>query len=430
MSPQPSLSPRQAAVRIIQKLRDAGHTALLAGGCVRDQLLGLQPHDYDIATDAEPKEVRKAFPHCQMVGAAFGVALVRLGGQAVEVATFRREEGYSDRRRPDHVIFTNAEEDAQRRDFTINGLFADPLETDPHTGHDRVIDYVGGLDDLKHRLIRAIGEPDERFGEDYLRMLRAVRFSARLNFQIEQRTAASVRPLAKYLGQISRERIGAEVMAMLEHPNRAAAASLLEELRLDGPVLNEDHLETDASPNLLQRLPEQTEPPVALAAWAITRQRLPLQLAPIATWCAQSAEGTAERWRKALCLSNINEIAFRSTLKLIPQAARWPEMRISERKRLLAEKAWPHTWTLLETLDDPHAIDPIRQAIKGLIQEGVAPEPLVRGQDLLAAGMKPGPQVGKLLETAYDEQLEGRIHDSDSARVWIESHINPTDKST
>ncbi|QDU70661.1 tRNA nucleotidyltransferase/poly(A) polymerase [Mucisphaera calidilacus] len=411
-------------MRIIQILRDAGHTAYFAGGCVRDQLLGIQPLDYDIATDAQPKTVQKLFPRCQMVGAAFGVALVRLGGHAIEVATFRREEGYSDRRRPDRVVFTNAREDAQRRDFTVNGLFADPLTIDPETNHDRVIDYVGGIDDLNNQCLRAIGEPDERFGEDYLRMLRAVRFTARLDFHLEPRTAASVRSLAKYLGQISRERIGSEVLAMLAHPRRAHAVTLLEELRLDGPVLNEDHLEPAQTTAPLNNLPHNPQPPVTLAAWWLTRQRIPMQLDAIAPLCERHADDVADRWRKALCLSNTLETTLRATLKLVPRAAQWGNLRIAQRKRLLAEKAWPHTWTLLNAIDDTAATQPIADDLPTLTAQGVAPEPLVRGEDILEAGMRPGPEVGKLLEIAYDEQLEGRIHDHATAQAWIQAHVS------
>ena len=179
MMDQTADTARAAAVRIIGELRRAGHTALLAGGCVRDALLGVEPKDYDVATDARPEAVRALFKRSRYVGEAFGVVLVSVKGVEVEVATFRSEWGYQDGRRPGEVAFTDAEHDAQRRDFTVNGLFADPLDDKLNpvpvgtTGGDRVIDYVGGLEDLKAKRLRAIGDPDERFREDYLRMLKA-----------------------------------------------------------------------------------------------------------------------------------------------------------------------------------------------------------------------------------------------------------------
>src|SRR5438067_13328797 len=163
---------------VLRGLREAGHVAYFAGGCVRDVLLGLEPKDYDVATDAHPQKVRSLFRSTAAVGQAFGVILVRLGKSVVEVATFRSDGRYVDGRRPEDVRFTTAEEDAKRRDFTINGLFFDPLE-------DRVIDYVGGQEDLTARRLRAIGDPWQRFEEDHLRLLRAVRFAARFDLEIE-----------------------------------------------------------------------------------------------------------------------------------------------------------------------------------------------------------------------------------------------------
>src|SRR5690348_11567666 len=170
---------REDAVQIVQALRAAGHAAYFAGGCVRDLLLGMEPKDYDVATDAPPQKVRSLFRNTQAVGQAFGVILVRLGRSVVEVATFRSDGAYVDGRRPSEVRFTTAEEDARRRDFTINGLFLDPLGAGTEPGVEgRVIDYVGGREDLRAKVIRAIGDPDARFEEDHLRLLRAVRFAA------------------------------------------------------------------------------------------------------------------------------------------------------------------------------------------------------------------------------------------------------------
>ena len=206
-------------------LRDAGHIAYFAGGCVRDLLLGIEPKDWDIATDAPPSRVRELFLSTQAVGAAFGVILVRHRRSVVEVATFRAEGPYLDGRHPSKVTFTTAEQDAQRRDFTINGLFLDPTE-------DRVIDYVGGQADLKAQRIRAIGDPDARFEEDHLRMLRAVRFAARFGFTIEQQTAAAIVAHAGQLKRISPERIAEELRMMLTSATRVDAWRMLWELQL------------------------------------------------------------------------------------------------------------------------------------------------------------------------------------------------------
>ncbi|MCH7994391.1 MAG: CCA tRNA nucleotidyltransferase, partial [Planctomycetes bacterium] len=197
---------RLAALRILEKLRARGHTALLAGGCVRDMLLSIPPKDYDVATDATPKRVVRIFPRSRTVGAKFGVVLVRQYGHDIEVATFRSDGTYSDGRHPDTVVFGTDVEDARRRDFTINGLFFDPIE-------ERVIDHVDGRRDLEAGVIRTIGEPEARFAEDHLRMLRAIRFAARLGFVIEPRTMAAIKCLAQRLGDISTERVWLELEA-------------------------------------------------------------------------------------------------------------------------------------------------------------------------------------------------------------------------
>src|SRR5262249_13229194 len=189
----------EAAVEIIHKLRSKGHEAYLVGGCVRDLVMNIEPADYDIATSATPQEIMKIFPRTEAIGARFGVVLVIHRGHPFEVATFRSDEAYVDGRRPTGVVFTDSKTDVLRRDFTINGLLYDPLE-------ERVIDYVGGRDDIQARIVRAIGEPQKRFEEDKLRMLRAVRFGARLGYTIEPSTWEAVRQMASGIRQVSNER--------------------------------------------------------------------------------------------------------------------------------------------------------------------------------------------------------------------------------
>ena len=212
---------RQFALDVVAKLRAAGHQALWAGGCVRDQLMGKTPKDYDVATDAQPERIREVFGQRRTlaIGAAFGVITVlgpKDAGQ-IEVATFRRDLGYSDGRRPDAVAFTSAEEDAKRRDLTINGIFFDPVA-------EQYLDFVGGQEDLKNHVIRAIGNPHERFAEDKLRMLRAVRFAAMFDFSLDAATKAAVQAMAGEINVVSAERIAAEMRLMFVHPSQIGRA--------------------------------------------------------------------------------------------------------------------------------------------------------------------------------------------------------------
>ena len=233
------MNSRAFAIEVVQQLQQAGYQALWAGGCVRDQLLGLTPKDYDVATAATPDQVRDVFGHKRTlaIGASFGVITV-LGPRSadpIEVATFRRDGGYSDGRRPDAVEYTDAKEDALRRDFTINGMFYDPAA-------DQVIDFVGGQEDLAAKRIRAIGVADQRIEEDKLRMLRGVRFAAKHRFEIEDCTLQAIQRRATEISVVSKERIGAEMQRMLADPNRATAVKLLRETKLLAEVIPEGQL--------------------------------------------------------------------------------------------------------------------------------------------------------------------------------------------
>ena len=237
------VSARDAARAVASALTRAGFRALFAGGCVRDRLMGLEPVDFDIATDAVPEQIKAVFPKARGVGEAFGVMLVRHAGHTFEVATFRKDGPYHDGRRPSSVTFSSAEEDACRRDFTVNGIFEDPESGQP-------VDFVEGRRDITARCIRAIGDPHARISEDRLRMLRAVRFAARFGFAIDEGTAAAIRSHAGELRSVSPERVGEELRKMLAHPARAQAAVLAEELGLDAAVFGSDHglVRSDPSP--------------------------------------------------------------------------------------------------------------------------------------------------------------------------------------
>lgn len=394
---------RHAALRIVRELRHAGHLAYFAGGCVRDELLGLEPTDYDIATDATPERIRKLFARTAHVGAAFGVVLVTVGSRTIEVATFRDDGPYSDRRRPDSVTFSNPESDARRRDFTVNALFLDP-EAKPNDadlalgarGH--VIDLVNGLADLQAKILRAVGKPEERLAEDHLRALRAVRFAARLDFAVEDSTAEAIRAHASDLVGVSRERVGDELRRILKPPSRSRGIKLLSNLQLDSPVFNEP---PHPGPwPVFEALPETECPfPLTLASLAVDRhgQDLPV-------------ESVVRRWRSALMLSNDERDALQNTLTLaIKLRTDWTNASVAQRKR------WASTthfeWALhLNCLQKP-LIETIQADVQTLSKThgGLCPTPLVDGQVLMDAGLVPGPTFGHILHTLYNLQLEGQI---------------------
>lgn len=393
-SSTPTSPAREAATRIVQALRREGFVAYLAGGCVRDEVMGLAPKDYDVATDARPERVRQIFRNTQAVGEHFGVILVRESGCTVEVATFRHESGYSDCRRPDTVTFTDAEGDARRRDFTINGLFLDPVSGE-------VIDFVGGQADIHAGLIRAIGDPAARLGEDHLRALRAVRFAARFDFRLDESTAEAIRRDAAELRGVSRERIGQEIRLMLLDRHRARAMALLADLGLDAPVLEAAH--SASPPVVLGRLTieESLESALivaaGLAAWAIDR--------------GEATPGTPSRWRRALMLSNLERDALAAVLRDVERIrSQWPAMSVARRKRLAAGEWFAPVRMVLRAAEADLA-DAVEREIADLSTRfgGLAPPPLVTGDDLVAAGFPPGPPFKQALDAVYDAQLEGRI---------------------
>lgn len=408
---------REAALRIVRRLREMGHVAYFAGGCVRDELLSLRPTDFDVATDSTPARVRELFPRTAEVGQAFGVVLVyeQVAGEkaVIEVATFRADGPYSDARRPDRVHFSTPEEDARRRDFTINALFLDPLLAPGEQG--RVIDFVGGQDDLAARVIRAVGDPDQRLAEDHLRALRAVRFAARLGFMIEPKTAAAITRHAAELRGVSRERIGDELRRMLGHPAaaaRARAIELIEQLGLDAPVLNEPARGRGSLRTLEQLDKEPPQLGTMLAAWCIERNGS----AGIGLDDNQ-IKGVRARWRAALCLSNEESCEFSDVLEIhAALVRRWGGMRVSERKRLAAKGMFAAAAAVVGATDAPLA-ERIASDVKGLERDGigVCPEPLITGEDLIAQGLAPGPVFKRILDEVTDAQLEGRVRDRAAA---------------
>jgi tRNA nucleotidyltransferase/poly(A) polymerase len=411
---------RAFALEIVEKLRAAEFEALWAGGCVRDELLGLVPKDYDVATSATPDEIRNLFGHRRTlpIGAAFGVVTVlgpRAAGQ-IEVATFRADAAYSDGRHPDAVTFTTAERDAQRRDFTINGLFFDPIAG-------KVVDYVGGQQDLERRVIRAIGDPRLRLGEDKLRMLRAVRFAATFDFEIEPETIQAIREMAGQINTVSPERIGMEIRRMLIDANRARALQLLRETGLLVHVVPEvDSLPAHDFERATQILRALCEPtlPVALAALLSVKQG------------AQSAEPNDSLLapRSSLLPEDVGR-RLRYTNKEIDRAA-WllQQLPIVENA---AQIPWPRLQRVL-THEGAGELLALYQAIAGKDDSALAycherlawpperlnPPPLIDGSDLIRHGLTPGPQFAALLEQVRDAQLEGCINSQDDALTLVD----------
>ena len=402
---QPNLDDlRAAAVTVVRDLVEAGHVAYFAGGCVRDRLQGLQPADYDVATSARPEQVKSAFRRVREVGVAFGVMLVRVRSHEIQVATFRTDGVYSDGRHPDTVTFSDAQHDASRRDFTINGLFEDPLQ-------DRIIDFVGGRTDLDARILRAIGDAEARLREDRLRMLRAVRFAAKFAFAIEPDTAEAIRRGAAELQGVSRERIGQEVKKMLCDGNRAVAAWEMQYLGLDMPVLMEPNRLT--APTRVGRLPEDAPYSTALAAWLLDRHDPATQAAndqpPV------DLDEVADRWRRSLLLSNDEVDAFQTALNIYRTLwAGWGHLGVARQKRLAASTGFQGGLMLLQATDRQAFVD-VRRRVLDLSESGLAPTSLIDGEDLISLGLRPGPVFSRVLEGVYDAQLEGSIETRDQA---------------
>ena len=387
--------------------------------------MGHEPKDYDVATDARPDAVRALFPRAQRVGEAFGVMLVRRHGHTIEVATFRADGAYHDGRRPSSVTFTGPEEDAQRRDFTINGLFEDPVAGE-------IIDFVGGRADLEEGVLRAIGDPEARFDEDQLRMLRAARFAARLGFSIHDRTADAIRRRAHELGGVSRERIGHEVRTMLAAPSRTAAVGVLHDLRLDGAVLDELPVAEARGVRPLSHLgglPPDAAYPTALAAWMLDRHDVPAGPGLASPDAQTRVRSTIERWAAALMLSNREVRDLSETIAACEQLGfRWEALGVAGRKRLAAQAGAAPALELIAATDPEHAAS-LRAAIAELARTGLAPDPLLTGEHLIADGLAPGPSFRAILDQVYDAQLDGRVASLDDARAFVRSIVREADSS-
>ena len=442
---------RDFAISIIQTLRQQGFQAYLAGGCVRDLLLKREPADYDIATSATPAQVMEIFPDTYAVGAQFGVVLVPLPEdqgarreentlpkvKAVEVATFRSDLGYSDGRRPDEVRFTqDPREDVARRDFTINGMMLDPVSGD-------VLDFVGGRRDLDAGIIRAIGEPERRFAEDKLRMLRAVRFAARFEYAIEAETLAAIQGLAHEIQVVSCERIRDELTKMLTEGHARRAFLLLDESGLLKEVLPEIsamkgveqppefHPEGDVFVHtllLLENLPQPCPPTLAWGALLHdVGKPATFRVAPDRIRFDNHVDvgvKIAEEICERLRFSNHDAaqvLALVDNHMRFGHVARMKESTLKKFLRLpgFEEHLALHRADSLASHGNLSTYEFIREKLVEIPPEKIRPTALVTGDDLIAAGYPPGPRFREILEAVEDAQLEGRLLSHDAALEFV-----------
>jgi poly(A) polymerase len=427
----------KVALGVAARLRQSGHLAYFAGGCVRDMVRGLIPKDYDVVTDARPEAVQRLFPHTFAVGAHFGVIIVLENGFQFEVATFRSDDAYIDGRHPSAVHFSSPEEDAQRRDFTINGMFYDPVA-------DKVIDFVGGRADIDAKLVRAIGDPAQRFAEDRLRMLRAVRFATVLGYEIEKATWDALVTNASSINQISAERIRDELVRTFLSPNRVRGWDLLDSSGLMRAILPEleamkgvlqpeqFHPEGDVFVHtrlMLQVLPQEVSVPLILAVLfhdvgkpvtATVDQTGRIRFNEHDRIGAQMTEAIMRRLR-------FSGTEIEATVEMVRQHMVFkdvPNMRVAKLKRFMARPTFDDELELHRVdcesshrmLDNYEFLLRKRQEFAN---EPIIPPPLVRGDDLIALGLKPGPKFGEILEAVETRQLEGTLHTREEALEWV-----------
>lgn len=429
------MSQKEKAIFIIKRLREEGYEAYLAGGYVRDLILGRSPQDYDIATDARPEAMQRIFAKTLPVGTKFGVVLVILDGESFEVASFRYDGPYLDGRRPSHVRYASMQEDILRRDFTINGMMYDPEK-------DRVIDLVGGREDLTRRLIRAIGNPTQRFQEDRLRMIRAVRFAASLGFVIEEDTLKAIREQADTIGQISWERIGEEITRILTEGGARKGFELLDATRLLNVLLPEVealkgveqspdyHPEGDVFAHTLLMLDHLSDPTESLAYGClfhdiakpvcINREENRITFYGHTEKGAEMAVEILKRLKRSR--SVWERVAY--LVKNHLRHTQAPKMRLSTLKRFLGEEGIDELLELtridaLSANGDLQYYLFCKQKMAELKKEEIHPEPLLRGRDLVAMGFSPGPLFQEILKDVEEAQLEGEISTREGAVEWV-----------
>ena len=430
---------------LVDRLCAAGHIAYFAGGCVRDLVRGQVPKDIDIATDARPEEVQKIFRRTYAIGLHFGVIVVLENNLQFEVATFRADGVYLDGRHPAEVHFSSPEEDARRRDFTINGMFFDPP-------NDAVIDFVGGRRDLSARLVRAIGDPAQRFEEDRLRLLRAVRFATVLDFEIEAATWEAIVRAADTIGEISAERIREELVRIFLSPHRARGWDLLDASGLMRQILPEleamkgceqppqFHPEGDVFQHtrlMLQLLPDEVSLPLVFGVLFHDIGKPPTS--------SVDEEGRirfnghdrigAEMTEVLMQRLRFSRAEIDATVEAVRQHMVFkdvPNMRVARLKRFMARPTFVDELELhrVDCASSHGMLDNyefLQRKREEFANEPIIPPPLVKGDDLIALGMKPGPRFGEILEEVETRQLEGGLRDREEALAWVKQEYLTTD---
>ena len=440
-------SPMEKTAReIAAHLRESGHIAYFAGGCVRDIVRGQTPKDFDIATDAKPENVQKLFPRTYAVGAHFGVILVLENGFQFEVATFRSDEAYIDGRHPSAVHFSSPEEDAKRRDFTINGMFYDPVA-------EEVVDFVGGRADIAAKLVRAIGDAAQRFAEDRLRMLRAVRFATVLGYKIDSQTWDALVANAASVNKISAERIREELARIFLSPNRMRGWDLLDSSGLMRAILPEIdamkgckqpeqfHPEGDVFEHtrlMLQFLPEKVSVPlvfsvllhdVAKPRTAVVDETGRIRFSGHDRIGAEMTEEIMRRLR-------FSGAEIDATVEMVRQHMVFkdvPKMRVAKLRRFMARPTFDDELELhrVDCEGSHRMLDNYEFLLRKrdeFANEPIVPPPLVRGDDLIALGLKPGPKFGEILEAIETRQLEGNLRSREEALDWLKREYARGDK--
>ena len=430
------------ARRIVQRFREAGHVAYYAGGCVRDMLLGQEPHDYDIATGARPDQVQALFRKTYAVGVHFGVIVVCEDGREFQVATFRSDGSYIDGRHPSDVTFSTPQMDAERRDFTVNGMFFDPIAGE-------VIDYVDGATDLKRGLLCAIGDPAARIREDRLRMLRAVRFATVLDFKIEAATWTAIRQSADAIHQVSAERIREELVKTLQHPNRLRGFDLLD----DSGLLREVLPEMESLKGCTQ--PEQFHPEgdvfVHTRAMLELLSKEPLSASLVFSILLHDISKPATRTvdpdgrirfnghdkagaevtRAIMERLKFSRAEIDATVEAVAQHMVFKDvqqMRVAKLKRFMARPNFEEELELhrVDCTSSHGMLDNyefLRSKKEEFASEPLIPEPLVTGHDLIELGLKPGPRFKEILEAVQSRQLEGTLTSPQEARDWVKAEL-------
>ncbi|MDZ4816995.1 MAG: CCA tRNA nucleotidyltransferase [Verrucomicrobiota bacterium] len=432
---------KSLATSVVQTLRAQGFTALFAGGCVRDLILNRSPKDFDVATNATPQQIAELFPKTYQVGAAFGVVIVVENDAQIEVATFRSDGVYSDGRRPDEIVFTTPEADAKRRDFTINGLFLDPVSGE-------IVDYVGGKEDIKGGLVRAIGVAEHRFTEDKLRLMRCVRFASVLGFTIEEQTWKACRALAGTIGVISPERIREELTKILVGPNGGKGLELLYQSGLLHHVLPEVlpligceqqpefHPEGDVWTHTKIMLDSLDKPSPELA-WSVLFH----DIAKPDTFSRDTDTGRirnsghekvgaekAEEIMRRLRFSNKMIESVSDCVLHHMQFKDVKKMKTSTLKRMIVRETFGTEMELhrIDCMSSHRKLgnyEFMREKEKEFSVEEIRPVPLITGHDLMSAGWPPGPALGKVLEEIAELQLDGQVKTREEALAYAKSQL-------